>query len=107
MEAQREVEGQYGKMKQPHKLHFRTKTSQEGTMDKTRFSDEWKERVMDWAAEHSAMIARYERLQNYQKMQDLEEEFTPYELRQIYCWECRKNEIKDVERPEEDVFWED
>ena len=53
-------------------------------MDKTRFSDEWKERVMDWAAEHSAMIARYEGLQNYQKMQDLEEEFTPYELRQIY-----------------------
>ena len=79
---------------------------QQKTMNRMQFNDWWIPEVELWARDHSAMIARYEALQTYRKMQMLAEELTPAELHQFYSLECRESEIEEGDFLE-DIFWED
>ena len=56
-------------------------------MTRIRFSDEWIEKVENWAARHAAMVKRYEALLRYQKMQSYALELTPDEMHQFYSCE--------------------
>ena len=85
-------------------------------MQKTRFLDDWTEKVDEWAEENVAMIARYDALQNYRKMRELAENLTPCEMHffstggEVYSihspWPHEENKNSE-EEPEEDIFWED
>ena len=52
-------------------------------MSELRFSDEWMERVEEWAEKHTGMIQRYEAFLRYRKMQNLAQELTPDEMDQF------------------------
>jgi len=47
-----------------------------------RFSDEWMEKVEDWAYKNEAMIKRYEARKTYREMQDSVEylHLSPFEM---------------------------
>ena len=50
------------------------------TNGRIRFTDEWNEKVDEWAEENSAMIERYEVLRNYRKFMELGQELTYEEM---------------------------
>jgi len=79
---------------------------QQKTMNRMQFNGDWIPEVEKWAEDHSAMIARYDALQIYRKMQILAEGLTPIELHQFYSVECRASQIEE-EDGLEDIFWED
>ncbi len=79
---------------------------QQQTMNRMQFNGDWMPEVEKWAEDHSAMIARYDALQTYRKMQMLAEELTPVELHQFYHVECRGSQIEEEDFLE-DIFWED
>jgi len=79
---------------------------QQETMNRMQFNGDWMPEVEKWAEDHSAMIARYDALQTYRKMQMLAEELTPVELHQFYSVESRESQIEE-EDGLEDIFWED
>jgi len=54
-------------------------------MARVRFSDEWIEKVENWADDHKVMIERYNALLRYRKMQEIvyELEFNSWEMDQF------------------------
>jgi len=54
---------------------------------KNNISDEWNEKVQNWADDHAAMIKRYEALLRYREMQNFAQELTPDEMHQFYSLE--------------------
>ena len=82
-------------------------------MQKTRFFDDWTEKVEEWAEENAAMIARYDALQNYRKMGGLAENLTKREMDfftdggDFYGLRDTGENKNSEKEPEEDIFWED
>ena len=58
-------------------------------MHKVRFSDEWIEKVENWAHDHAVMIERYNALLCYRKMKEIvyELKFNSWEMHQFYSLE--------------------
>jgi len=77
------------------------------TVKGNRFSDEWIEKVENWAKGHAAMIKRYDDLLLYRKMQDLAQELTGWEMHQFYSLEGHISEMKSEEWPGDDIDPED
>ena len=75
-------------------------------MGKIRFSNEWMEKVENWANDHAAMIERYDALLRYRKMQDLAEYLTEWEMDQFYHCECMPIDPSE-EEPGDDIDSED
>ena len=76
-------------------------------MSKMRFSDEWNEKVQNWADDHAAMIKRYEALLRYREMQNFAQELTGWEMHQFYSLEGAINEMNSKEWPGDDIDSED
>ncbi len=82
-------------------------------MNRIRFSEEWKKKVDAWAADHTAMIARYDALQNYRELQRVANEITECEMHQFFyggdfCNFPDGEENSDSEEePEDDLLADD
>ena len=76
-------------------------------MNGVRFSDEWIEKVENWADDHAVMIKRYDALLRYRKMQSLAQELSGYEMHQFYSFEGKASEMRTEDWPGDDVDADD
>ena len=79
-------------------------------MTRIRFSDEWIEKVENWAHDHTAMIKRYDALLLYRQMQGFAEELTGSEMHQFYSFEGHISEMRSEEEsgdPIDSDDWEE
>ena len=72
-----------------------------------RFSDEWLQKVDDWAHKNAVMIRRYNAMLRYRQMSALAMDLSRSEMHRFYSCEGDLTDDPHTECPEDDIHSDD